>query len=624
MKAIIFLLFTNFVLLTAQISVPKILTNLQEANDKIFFINPENNKKIKQTEIQPKYVINNFTDCIQGSTNGIKFDFGNKKLDGNVTWGFYPIDDTKANYPIYFKNTAKIKEGKAEIDILSDISKKHDIANFMETGKFKFGYRVINEDGVILYDGKAFFKGRGPFELVLSVTEGPFINQVTHTSAVISFKTNFKSTTKVRINNQILSDLTPEYQHEFTITDLKPATNYEYEIILPDYTEKYEFTTSPKPGTRKPFNFAFASDCRQGKGGGERAIWGVNSYILKKAGALATYNNAAFWQFTGDVIQGYLMHPHELRLQYANFKRTIEPFAHKMPVYLGMGNHEAYVMHFDDDTFYGIGINNFPYKTNSSESFFADEFVGFKSDLISEDGSKYDLDNNSEDFPPYKESVYYYTYDNIAMVVLNSNYLYTVDKKWIPIIGGNLHGYIMDNQLKWFEQTISNLEKDKDIDHIFVTIHTPAFPNGGHVADDMWYNGNNEYRPYIAGKPVEKGIIERRDEFLDIMINRSAKTVALLCGDEHNYSRLLITENTNIYPNDWTKSRIKISRPFWQITNGAMGAPYYAMEDTPWKSSLKKFSYQHALCIFNVDNKKISLDVINPDNLEKIEKVNLR
>ncbi len=45
---------------------------------------------------------------------------------------------------------------------------------------------------------------------------------------------------------------------------------------------------------------------------------------------------------------------------------------------------------------------------------------------LSEDGSFLDPNpNRADDFPTYKENVYYYTWDNVAMVVLNSQYLYS-------------------------------------------------------------------------------------------------------------------------------------------------------------------------------------------------------
>ena len=53
--------------------------------------------------------------------------------------------------------------------------------------------------------------------------------------------------------------------------------------------------------------------------------------------------NVAFMQFTGDMINGYLTNREEMDLQYANWKRSLEPFSHYKPVYIGMGNHEALV-----------------------------------------------------------------------------------------------------------------------------------------------------------------------------------------------------------------------------------------------------------------------------------------
>jgi len=271
-----------------------------------------------------------------------------------------------------------------------------------------------------------------------------------------------------------------------------------------------------------------------------------------------------------------------------------------------------------------LSVDKFPYNTMSGERTYADEFVNFENGPVSEDGSKYDPDKNETDFPSYKETAYYYVYGNMAMIVMYSNYLYTPSTNKIPEIGGNVHGYIMDNQFEWLKNTLLKLDSDPDIDHIMVTIHTPAFPNGGHSGDDMWYNGNNKIRPYIAGKPVKKGIIERRDEFLDLLVNKSDKVVAVLTGDEHNYCRMKLTDETAIYPENWNKKKIKISRPLWHITNGSSGAPYYGQEKMPWSSSVEKFSTQYALMLFRIDGKKISMEVINPDTMEEIENVDLK
>ncbi|RLD65932.1 MAG: hypothetical protein DRI95_07675, partial [Bacteroidetes bacterium] len=163
------------------------------------------------------------------------------------------------------------------------------------------------------------------------------------------------------------------------------------------------------------------------------------------------------------------------------------------------------------------------------------------------------------------------------------------------------------------------LEKDGNIDHIFVTIHTPFFPNGGHVADDMWYNGNNTPRAYVNGRAYKKGIIQRRDELLDIIVNKSKKTLAILTGDEHNYNLLTITDRVNRYPYPYKKEKLKLSRKIYQINNGAAGAPYYAKEETPWMKHLRNFSTQNALVLIDVDGSKVFVRVINPDTEELID-----
>ena len=197
-------------------------------------------------------------------------------------------------------------------------------------------------------------------------------------------------------------------------------------------------------------------------------------------------------------------------------------------------------------------------------------------------------------------------------------------KETIPEIGGGLHGYIMDNQLKWVKKTIKSLEKDADIDHIFITEHTPFFPNGGHVQDDMWYFGNNEKRPWVAGKPLKKGIIERRDELLDIFVNESSKVVAILTGDEHNYCKTEIGPETKIYKDDYEGKKLELSRTIYQVNNGAAGAPYYAQEQTPWTPFTSGFTTQNALVFFHVEGKKISLEVMNPDTLEQVDVLELK
>jgi hypothetical protein len=140
----------------------------------------------------------------------------------------------------------------------------------------------------------------------------------------------------------------------------------------------------------------------------------------------------------------------------------------------------------------------------------------------------------------------------------------------------------------------------------------------------MWYHGNNIPRPWINGNPVKKGIIERRDQILDLLINKSKKTIALLTGDEHNYCKTEVGPETRLYLEDYEGEKLTLSRTIYQINNGAAGAPYYAQETTPWTPFTSGFTTQNAVCFFTVEGEKVELVVINPDTLEEIDRLTLK
>jgi hypothetical protein len=525
---------------------------------------------------------------------------------------------------VVYRSAGTIRGGQAEIPIMDKLSKRFDMVGWEKSGKGVIGYRVFNTRGAIIYDGLIGFKYNGTFSVDLTVLEGPFINNLNASGTVISFKTNEKALCTITVDGKDFKDKAETLNHEITISGLKAGTKYDYTLKYANNTQQYSFKTAPKNGSRKPFVFGYASDCRRGNGGGERNIYGHNGYMVKKIMALSSAKEVAFLQFTGDIIGGYALEKEDMNIQYANFKHTTSPFAHYFPLVVGMGNHEALIYSFTDSKLdLWTSIDKFPFNTESSEATFAENFVNPMNGPDSEDGSKYDPDKKNIDFPSYKETAFYYTYDNVAMISLNSDYFYapTHDAR---MTSGNIHGYIMDNQLEWFKNTLKKFEKDENIDHIFVTVHTPAFPNGGHIYDDMYYNGDNSFRAYVAGKPVEKGIIERRDEILKALINKSKKTVALLTGDEHNYARLKLEPKTNIYPEGYTGTKIKLKRTFWQINNGAAGAPYYAQGKTPWSDWVSGFTTQNALVLFYVDGKSVKMKVLNPDTLELVDEATLR
>jgi hypothetical protein len=560
----------------------------------------------------------------RGTENGIAFDFGKPDFAGTLVFGLIPYHDTKYPQPV-FRTTTPITAGKAEINIKTSITDRYDMVGWQKSGTGVLGYRIISQAGAMIYDGRVRFRysGTGLFQVDVTMVEGPFVGNVEPRQAVISFLLDRPEPCAVVVGELTIPCKEGAARQEITVDNLKPATQYAYKVQYGANEEAYGFRTAPEPGSRKPFVSAYASDSRGGQGGGERNFNGPNAYIVRRLMAVTAARGAAFMQFTGDLVSGYVTSPDQLVYELANWKRAIEPQAHWMPVYTGVGNHEAVLRDFSGPGARPVRLARFPYETESSEAIFARELVNPENGPASEDGAVYDPDPASTDFPLYERNVFWYQYDNAAVVVLNSNYWFTPSVAAVPESGGNLHGYLMDQQLAWLEKTLDGLERNKTIDHVFLTVHTPMFPNGGHVGDAMWYGGNNAPRATVAGKPVAKGIIERRDDLLRL-IQQHPKVLAVLTGDEHNYNKTRLDRTVAIYPETWTGSKVQITRPFWQINNGAAGAPYYAQEQTPWSAAVSGFSTQHAICLFMVEGRKVRLETVNPETLEVIDRAVLR
>jgi hypothetical protein len=599
--------------------IPGSYSNIFEDETGLYF--QEGDQRFKAYEGYWRYELKQFFGAPQGTASGVTLDFGD--FTGTITYGLIPYG--KAPHPLpVFRFEKTLQAGKVDIDIKSDFRYPYDFVDWQIKQVLAIGYRLTDESGMVVYDGEVWLKGRGPFTAVPAIYEGPFVNMLTDGSATIWFNTTGPVKARLSINGQVIESPRATH-HEIPVENLEPATSYSYTVSYEGFEQEYELKTAPNPGSRAPFVFAYTSDSRHAPGQGERRIYGVNAYIMKKIAAVAYDNDAAFVQFSGDLIHGYLDNGPEMQLQYTNWKKSVEPFWHYIPFQVGMGNHEALGHIFRDTTGRTKAfIDKFPFETESAESAFSKAFVNPVSSLKSEDGSKYDPSSETQDFPSYSENVFHYRYDNVAVVVLNSDYWYAPTLSGNPNTSGGLHVYIMDNQLKWLEETILSLEKDATVDHVFVTQHTPVFPNGGHSRDDMWYGGNNDMRPYVAGTAVEKGILERRDEYLDILINKSTKVLAVLTGDEHNYNRLELTDQVTIYPRNYPHPKLNVSRPIYQINNGAAGAPYYGQEMLPWSKHTKAFSVENAICLFYVEGKKVRMKVINPDTLNVIDEIVLR
>jgi len=602
--------------------VPAAYTNIFYDEDGRLYL--QEKKKRHYAETSPAtYTLESMLGNAEGTKKGVTLDFG--ELEGEIIYGLIPYGQAPHPLPV-FRFNKTLKKGKVDINIADDFKDPYDFVNWKRNQYLTIGYRLLDKNGATLFDGEVSLKGKGPFSVTPSIYEGPFVSNITENGAEIWCRTTLPASASLLVDGKTYENEGESTFHQWKVEGLSPNKSYAYTVDYGGLKQQYNFKTALPKGSREPFIFAYASDSRHAKGGGERKVYGTNAYIMKKIAALAYRENAAFVQFSGDMINGYLRHNSEQQLQYTNWKKAIEPFWHYMPFYVGMGNHEALGFLFWDTKKerWKAFVDAFPYATKSAEAAFGEAFVNPVNGPESEDGNKYDPNPETVDFPSYTENVFYYTHGNVAMVVLNSDYWYAPTLGRNTATSGGLHGYIMDNQLEWLRQTIAQLETDEDIDHVFVTQHTPVFPNGGHASDDMWYDGNNEKRPVIAGTPVDQGILERRDAYLDILINQSSKVVAVLTGDEHNYNHLKITSEVPIYPKKYSGEKLRISRPIYQINNGAAGAPYYAQEVLPWSSYTQSFSVENALCLFYVEGRKITMVVLNPDTLNEIDRVELR
>jgi len=572
---------------------------------------------------EPPFVLDDVENVAEGTASGLHFVFGDETLAGRLYYGLVDYEDSKHATPVWFHSWAAIEEGSADVDILRRLSGRYDMTGWAASGKGTLGYRVVTDSGRMIYQGRVEFRGMGPFTVAATLLEGPTLNLLEEDGATVWLRTDRPVTASVEVDGRTFSDPSPTTRHEIRITGLLPATEYAYTVRVGDLMRSHSFRTSPRPGSRTAFTFAYASDSRSGSGGGERDMYGTNFYMMGRIMAAAAQKGVAFMQFTGDLVSGYSTDRGEMDLEYVNWKRSAEPFWNAFPVYAAMGNHESLARTLANGRG-RISVDRFPYDTESGEHVFASHFLNPRNGPLSEDGAAYDPDPSTVDFPPYEETVYYTTYDNVAVVVLNSDYWYAPSRAAIPVVGGGVHGYVMDQQLAWLKETLAMLEGDEAIDHVFVTLHTPFFPNGGHVSDDMWYGGDNRVRPWVAGESLPKGIIERRDELLDLLVNESSKTLAVLTGDEHNFNLLTLDPDTDVYPEEWSGPRLSRSRTLYQVNNGAAGAPYYAQEQTPWSPWVSGFTTQNAVVFFHVEGASVEMEVVNPTTLEEVQRVGLR
>ncbi len=537
-----------------------------------------------------------------GTDTGVKLSFTTGEVEEvTVKYGKY-VPESGPQLP-EFSYTKKVsyespKEGHAIGLNLEELNLKKPTT---------IQYRLF-ADG-IPYGGRFRVEPGADYEIVPYIEEGPFVDLVEKNSAFISWETNVATVGQVKVGDKTFGSDEAKEEHSVKLTGLSPETEttYSVEVSPPnsDYwmsTKKFSFETE---SADDEFKFAFLGDSRGGYEGSEHTEGLVNyansaNYDTMTKLMESIYDHGMdFTVFAGDLVKGYTNNVEGFHNQLEAWKDTIEPVGAYVPVYEGIGNHESLYTAYDDGSTYGIQFD----KTgeNSTEAVFAEEFVN----PTAKPESGYPMISpkpEGPNAPTYKENAYYFDYDNSRILVINTNYwISTSPEKY----GGNLEGFVLENQMNWIEKVVEDAKQDPDIDHVFPVMHEPPFPNSAHIDDTMWYNGQKRY------------VLEMRDEMLKIF-GESGIVPAILASDEHNYQRLLVTTHTPVYTN---MTSADYGSSFYEIVSGGAGAPKYERMYAPWGSYLKKFKSAAHYVGVHVDGEEVKVKAIDKSGKVIDEKV---
>ncbi len=529
---------------------------------------------------------------VSGTETGVDLSFTSMAAEElTVKYGVYKPEDGP-QLPEYTKTKEMTYDSPTKDH---EVSLDLDQFDLDETATINFRLIV---DG-IPYDGRFRVEPGMDYSIVPYVEEGPFVDLVKEESAVISWETNEPTTGEVKVADETFSSDEARKRHEVKVTGLSPGTEIDYEVSVMDpdsgysmSTKSYHFETESEADH---FKFAFLGDSRGGYEGSEHTEGLVNYANSTNYDTMTTLLESAYEQgmdftvFAGDLVKGYSNNVKGFRNQLQAWKDTAEAVGAYMPIYEGIGNHEHLYTAYDDGSSYGIQFDK--EGENSTEAVFAEEFVNPRAKPESGD-PMVSPKPEGENAPTYSENAYYFDYDNSRILMINSNYwISTSPEKY----GSNLEGFILENQMDWIEKVVEDAEEDPEIDHLFPIMHEPPFPNSAHIDDSMWYSGQKQY------------VLDMRDELLETF-GESGIVPAVLASDEHNYQRLLITEETPVYTSMTSND---YGDEFYEIVSGGAGAPKYERSYAPWGSYLKEFKSAAHYVEFHVDGGRVAVKARN-------------
>jgi 3',5'-cyclic AMP phosphodiesterase CpdA len=502
------------------------------------------------------------------------------QLPGRVYWGTHLPDQWIAvgryrrNIPVLAQQLATTH---AVVDAIPRLERPaYDVAGLRARGGGIIEYRLeqptMDGRGNRLYDRRFAYRrdAEGRYERVPTLTQGPFVDW-DGANFVISFETDAPVAATV-----VTLRAGEGLQHfggegtgtvfEIPVGEPGPGEPVWYGIALQQQggpvlpQEPGLFRGRPAPGTA--FSFAVMSDSRAGVGPGEESYEGTNRLLLKRFMVEAMRQQVDFVVFPGDLVDGYVTQPADLTVQLRAWRDSSQLIARWIPIFEGVGNHDVVADAWEN------GVQRSRVDFPASEEVFAQAFVNPRNGPL----------NEGEGSPPYQETVYSWDWGSAHFVMLNSNYWWTneYDIGVADIQSHNREGYLMDAQLAWLDADLTEA-RARGQQQLFLFVHEPPFPNGGHPQDAMYWDG----------LPV---VVARRDAFIRLAMRHGVS--AIFAGDEHNYSRTRVD------------AAIEASYPgtLQAVTTGGCGAPFYA-QDTglPWSDRVEAFSAQQNFVVVTVE-----------------------
>lgn len=569
-----------------------------------------------------------------------------RRVVGSVCVGPWPFEAEESGFSYRrFRLDAAVKEGRAVLPIKGLFNTNLNSEGWTEGGsvlvRIELREALEGADTHLVTADVPLRFGleQGALRRLPALLEGPLVCRVDSRApgtAVIALKVDLPAAVGVEVEGRGVTDAAGAGpSREIPLDGLPVDRDLRYRVLLDgEPATEWLALRLPGPGAGA-VRFAYFGDTREQDGGGDRAYLGVNLNAMERLTAQAYTRGADFLLMGGDLISGYTIWPEDWAAQVQAWKQAAAGFWRERPILVGVGNHETLLRIYRGDTIDWLGLDRWPYESQSAEAAFAAAFCNPLGGPVCED----------PDLPTYAESIFSTRMGCVTVIAFNNTWWYTEHEE---LVGGSPQGYLLDDQLRWIEREIRAAEADPGCRYIVYSAHEPVFPLGGHVKDSMWHGGDNTVRAWKADgegrlAPLGPGIIEVRNRLLGLIAG-CPKSAAVLAGHEHVYARLLITPDTPAGDParddpDGDGRLCGAGEPcsplpglkggLWFLTNGG-GSPYYAREPSPWGDWWDRqadparglhFTSQEAVLIFEADERGLAMTAYNShgEQLDRID-----